>query len=80
LEAALAGAKIAITPHGGTRDYFGDMAEYVNPYSIESIRKGIEKALNTPRNPALREHIKNNFTWEKIALDTLEVYKRVLRE
>jgi len=78
LEAALAGAKIVITPHGGTKDYFEDMAEYVDPYSTESIRKGIEKALNAPKNPTLREHIKNNFTWEKIALDTLEVYKRVL--
>jgi glycosyltransferase involved in cell wall biosynthesis len=78
LEAALAGAKVIITPHGGTYDYFKNWAEYVDPYSVDSIRRGIEKALNMPKNLALRQHIKNNFTWEKIALDTLEVYKRVL--
>lgn len=78
LEAALAGAKIVITPHGGTRDYFADMAEYVDPYSVDSIRRGIERALDQPKNPALREHIKNNFLWDKIARDTLEVYRQAL--
>ena len=38
LEAALAGSKIVITPHGGTREYFGTMAHYVDPHSVDSIR------------------------------------------
>jgi len=33
LEAGLAGAKIVITPFGGTTEYFGSDAEYVDPYS-----------------------------------------------
>ncbi|MFQ5584864.1 MAG: glycosyltransferase [Calditrichia bacterium] len=80
LEAGLAGAKIVITPHGGTREYFREMAVYVNPYSVDSIRQGIEKALNKPKSTELREHIKNNFLWEKIALDTLLMYKQVLKK
>jgi glycosyltransferase involved in cell wall biosynthesis len=78
LEAGLAGAKIVITPHGGTKEYFGDMAEYVDPYSVESIKKGIERSLNKKKSTHLREHIKNNFLWDKIAVDTLAVYKEVL--
>jgi glycosyltransferase involved in cell wall biosynthesis len=78
LEAALAGAKVVITPHGGTKDYFADLAEYVDPYSVNSIQRGIERALNQPKSSALREHIKNNFLWDKIARDTLEVYQKVL--
>ncbi len=78
LEAALAGAKVVITPHGGTKEYFKEYAFYVNPYSINSIRKGIESALQEIKGSELREHIKNNFVWDKIARKTLEVYKKVL--
>lgn len=78
LEAALAGAKIVITPHGGTKEYFGEYAEYVNPYSVADIRRGIEQALRQPPNPELREHIRRHFLWEKIAADTLAIYREVL--
>ena len=78
LEAALAGAKIVITPYGGTREYFLDFAEYVDPYSVESIRKGIEKALQAPGSDQLRQHIMEHFTWDKIARKTMEVYRKVL--
>lgn len=78
LEAALAGAKIVITPYGGTKDYFKDMAEYVNPYSVDSIKEGIEKILNKQKDDRLKEHIKNNFLWDKIADKTINVYNEVL--
>jgi len=78
LEAALAGAKIVITPYGGTKDYFKDMAEYVNPYSVDSIRDGIEKTLNKPKDDKLKEHIKQNFLWDKIADETINIYNEVL--
>jgi glycosyltransferase involved in cell wall biosynthesis len=78
LEAALAGAKIVITPHGGTKDYFGTMAEYVDPYSVASIGSGIRKALNASRSSTLKEHVKKEFLWSAVARKTLEVYKRVL--
>ena len=78
LEAALAGAKIVITPHGGTKDYFENIAEYVNPYSIDDIKQKIEKALNKPKTNLLKEHIRKNFLWEKITQDTIDVYNKVL--
>ena len=80
LEAALAGAKIVITPHGGTKEYFANLAEYVDPYSVSSIQKGIETALNKSKSSELREHIKANFLWDKIAEKTLEVYKEILNK
>ncbi len=79
LEAALAGAKIVITPHGGTKDYFGSLAEYVEPNSVESIRRGIVRALNSPKSPELKEHIKQEFLWSKVAEKTLAVYQSVLK-
>ena len=78
LEAGLAGSKVVITPNGGTKDYFKNMATYVNPYSITSIRNGIETALNQKSDDQLRNHIKNNFLWQKVAELTANIYKQVL--
>lgn len=77
LEAGLAGAKIVITPYGGTKDYFGAMATYVDPYSVESVANGIRDALNQKKNDALKERIKKEFLWSKVAEKTLSVYKQV---
>ena len=54
MEAALAGANVVITPYGGPKEYFLNMAEYVNPKNIESIRNKIKKGLNSEANPALK--------------------------
>jgi glycosyltransferase involved in cell wall biosynthesis len=78
LEAGLAGAKIAITPFGGTKDYFGPLADYTDPYSVDSIRRGIRNALNRKKDSALREHIKKEFLWSRVAEKTKAVYQSVL--
>ena len=77
LEAGLAGAKVVITPHGGTKEYFGGMAQYVDPGSVDSIRAGIRAALEKPRTFELREHIRRNFLWQKVAEKTAEAYRSV---
>ena len=80
LEAGLAGAKIVITPFGGTKEYFNNMAEYPDPYSIDSIKTSIEKSLNKPKDEKLKNHIKDNFLWNKITENAVDVYKKVLSE
>lgn len=77
LEAALAGAKVVITPHGGTRDYFGGLVEYINPYSVPSIRDGILRALSREKHDALRQHVEESFSWKRVAEKTLAVYEQV---
>lgn len=78
LEAALAGAKIVITEKGGPREYFADMAEYVNPNSMKSIKDAIKKSLSKDKNSRLREHIRKNFLWEKVAEKTADAYRRAV--
>lgn len=78
MEASLAGANIVITPHGGTKDYFEDMALYANPYSLTSIVSTIKQSLQQEKSDALKQHIAANFTWEVIAEKTLQAYKQVL--
>ncbi len=78
LEAGLAGAKIVITPYGGPREYFGTMAEYVEPESVESIRAGILNALARPRTGDLKAHIRKNYLWENVGAKTADVYRSLL--
>ncbi len=78
LEAGLAGAAVVITQHGGTREYFGDHAVYVDPKSASDIRRGIVEALSRGRGDALSRHIAENFLWTSVAQRTREVYNRAL--
>jgi len=80
LEAALAGAQVVITPYGGTREYFEDMASYVDPRSVDSIRSAIQGALEAPHNDRLRTHVRRNFLWSHVAELTASVYREALRE
>jgi len=78
MEAGLAGSNIVITEVGGSTDYFKDYANYVSPYSITSIKKGIQDALKKEKSQHLKNHLVENFTWDKIAEQTLSQYKKVL--
>ncbi len=78
LEAGLAGAKVVITPHGGTKEYFEDMALYVDPHSVESIRQGITTSLESRKDTRLREHIHREYLWPRISEKTVSVYKETL--
>ncbi|MGB2957690.1 MAG: glycosyltransferase [Bacteroidota bacterium] len=80
LEAGLAGAKVVITPYGGTREYFRDMAVYVEPSSVDSIRKGIITALERPSDGKLREQIEREFLWQEVARKTARAYEDVLSQ
>ncbi len=79
MEAALAGSNIVITEAGGTKDYFVDYVEYVDPKSISSIKKGLEASLNKQKNDDLKEHISTNYSWESVAKQTLKAYEEVLK-
>jgi glycosyltransferase involved in cell wall biosynthesis len=78
LEAGLAGARIVITPYGGTKEYFEDLATYVDPHSVTSIREGILQALATLKDGRLREKIRQKYLWGEVAAQTCAVYRRVL--
>jgi len=80
LEAALAGAKIVVTKNGGTKDYFGSFAEYVEPTSVELIRHGIVTALNKKKDYVLRDHVRKEFLWERVAEKTQRAYEKVASE
>ena len=79
LEAGLAGSNIAITKHGGTKEYFSDFANYINPYSIQSIKKSIINGINSTKSSNLSKHIEKNFLWDKIANQIKNEYIKIIK-
>jgi len=72
LEAALAGANIAITEIGTTKEYFREYAQYINPYSVKSIKEAIEKAYYMPRDKKLKEFVYKNYSEVSVAKKLVE--------
>jgi glycosyltransferase involved in cell wall biosynthesis len=80
LEAGLAGTNVVITERGSTKDYYKEHASYVNPESIEDIKEKILNSYNSQKNNNLRDHIKENYLWDKIAKKTIEGYEKALEK
>lgn len=76
LEAAVYGAAIVITRHGGPPDYFGQHAEYVSPENVDELRTAFERAWSRPPTGALRDHVLEHLTWDRSAAALVEAYRR----
>lgn len=79
LEAGLAGANIVITPKGGTKEYFGNFAEYPDPSSVNSIINSIKRSLNKPVTDKLKERIRQKYIWKEIAQQTADMYQQIIK-
>lgn len=80
LEAAVNNCNIVITEKGYTKEYYQNYAYYCNPNKIESIKKSIMKAYNSPFDKSFKEIALNKYTWEKAAVKTLSAYEGVINE
>ncbi len=80
LEAALAGCTVVVGNRSAEPEYFNDFVHYCDPASEESIRSAVLKALKGPPRPGLKEHIMQNFNWDKAAQETLEGYRIALTQ
>jgi glycosyltransferase involved in cell wall biosynthesis len=78
LEAGIMDCNIVVGSGGDQREYFGDLAYYCQPDSVDSIRQAVLKAINSPVNPKLGFLICQNLTWEITAQKTLAAYEDVL--
>ncbi len=78
LEAAASGCNVVATSFSGIREHLGNLGWYCNPYDIDSIKKAVLEAYNSPKKHEAQQYILNNFTWERVAELTLEVYLKVI--
>ena len=79
LEAGVMKSNIVVTKKGDTEDYFKDLAFYCEPDDLDSIRKAVVDAYETPFKDGLLKRIKDNYTWADTARQTLEGYQSVFR-
>jgi glycosyltransferase involved in cell wall biosynthesis len=76
VEAASYGANLVITKNGGPPDYFLEMAEYVDPFDLADIRRGLAVAWNRPKDDRLKGHLTGSLTWEHSARSLANVYSK----
>lgn len=78
LEAAYLGCKIVITDKGDQKEYFEDYAFYCEPNKVDTIKNAILQAVQSPFNDGFKVKISSDYTWENTALQTKNVYLKVL--
>jgi glycosyltransferase involved in cell wall biosynthesis len=78
LEAMASGTPVLTSTTGAAPEISDGLAVHVNPYDVEAIADGIDRALETPAATIAqaREHAKT-FTWERCASQTLAVYRHI---
>jgi glycosyltransferase involved in cell wall biosynthesis len=78
IEAAYAGARPVITKYGGTEEYYGDKAVYLNPCRSQSIRNAIERGWQMGRLEKEDALKFSRFSWNLTAQRTIEAYEFAL--
>lgn len=75
LEASAYGCDIVMTSLGGPKEYYGNLAEIVNPYDIDSIGKGVVNLLGGKTyQPSLSDRICKLYSDESVGKSLIEVY------
>jgi len=77
LEAGLAGAKLAVTKGGSTKEYFREYAEYFNPADPKDIKEAIDRSLKKKESEELKEHILKHYLWLHAAKENIKAYKQL---
>jgi glycosyltransferase involved in cell wall biosynthesis len=78
LEAGLAGARVATTDKGCTKEFFRDFVEYFNPSNITGMRSAVESAIGKDRTGAFKDYIKSDLLWSVAAKKNIEIYRKLL--
>ena len=78
LEALFCGAN-AVAAGERAKEYLKEYASYCDPGSVDSIAGAVKAQLKAPR-PQIEVQMRKEYTWEKAAAKTLEVYQEVLNK
>lgn len=78
IESAYAGARPVVSKNGGTCEYYGFDAEYLDPCSEVSIREAVNRAWNRGRLNEDASRWYARYTWEYCANVTLQAYETAM--
>lgn len=83
IEAMACGTPVVVTERGALPEVVGAYGVYINPEDSDSIAAGIRQVLD---DEELRAHLKQNglnhsrqYTWQRTAQITLEVYRKLIQ-
>ena len=76
LEGAALGARPVVPYEGGTCQYYGWDAEYLDPLSLKSIRNAVDMAWRRGRLSVAEMEKYRQLTWEVCAQKTIEAYQK----
>lgn len=84
LEAMACGTPVVTSNTSSLPEVVGDAAIMVDPYDVDAISEAMARVLS---DPALAEDLRQRgllqaeqFSWQKMAEETIEVYKKVLKQ
>ena len=75
IEAAYAGARPVVTKFGGTKEYYGDDGEYLNPCFRTSIVEAVDRGWSRGRLERIEAESYRRFSWQRVAEKTVEAYR-----
>jgi glycosyltransferase involved in cell wall biosynthesis/predicted SAM-dependent methyltransferase/Tfp pilus assembly protein PilF len=83
LEAAALGIPLVLSNRSGEREYFGPLAAYCDPGSVDDIRDKVQAAFEgaaqaAGHRAALRQWVMRSLTWDHAALETARAYAAAL--
>lgn len=82
MEAAAIGVPLVLSRRSAEREYFGDVAEYCDPGSPDSIAAAVRRAIQSD-SPALRtqrrQFVRDRYAWSTAATRTLLAYDRAMQ-
>jgi len=83
MEAAVSGCSIVVGNRAAELEYFREDAYYCDPANVESIRQAVVSAWSNYegdrlRRSRLRERILKEYTWDRVAEETIAAYEEVL--
>lgn len=78
LEGAALGARPVVPYEGGTTQYYGWDAEYLDPLDAQSMRAALERAWMCGRLSQESQSRFRSLTWHRVAERTLEAYQDVV--
>jgi glycosyltransferase involved in cell wall biosynthesis len=78
LEAGAMGCSLVVTDKGDQKEYFNKFAEFCAPDDVVSIREAVDRAYLLPRSTELAKVIREKYTWQRAAEETLSAYREVM--
>jgi glycosyltransferase involved in cell wall biosynthesis len=78
LEAAAQGAKLLLTAEGSCPEYFGQHAEYVNPFSVEDLREKIGRMLDSSVHNQSEKFPVEDFLWKNTVGRLKTIYEGLI--